>query len=353
MRAIGIDISRWQAPEDLNKPHGIDFKKMHEAADFIIVRAGFGGSAGGAWVDPRVHEYMSELAYLLEQNPLPFTFYWYFRDDVSVIDQVNRFAEVVNRWKFVVNLPLVVDAEVFVKSDAVSTQKIIDFQTEVEKQTGLLVDILYARAWQLNDETTPGLPVVLPFLFIARYSTELDPQYDEPWGNPGDSDNIIPRDYDTWTIWQHTSECPGEKYGVTANTVDECVAHMTVEEMRSWAKLDVPNPPPGGQYGVNADFQKFQVEGAQGVLVFEKDVPTEMKIVQLGFPEGEVARVRLYYVVDEVTFRVKTYKTLERGGVLYYPPKLTLKAGDYFFATLDIAEGFSPKVSMKVMYEDW
>ena len=245
-RPHGIDISKYQAPQDLTLPHGINFAVMLAAVDFLMIRAGFAGSAGGAWTDPRVHEYMKEVKGLLLQNPKPFTFYWYFRDDVSIMEQVNRFSSIVNEYKDVVTLPLVVDAEAFVKTNLVSTQKIKDFQLEVERQTGLLVDTLYGRAGQLNSETTPGLPEVLPYLHVARYDTRLDPQKDEPWIEGGVQEYVEPRDYDKWTFWQYTEHGDESKYGVTvgAKGIDESVFNGTLDELLSFANLDDPIPPP-------------------------------------------------------------------------------------------------------------
>lgn len=248
MRATGVDISKYQSDNskgDWSTPHGVDFKKLIGKAQFLIMRAGYAGSAGGAWVDERIHDYMSDLEQLLRDQPFPFTLYWYFRDDVNIMDQVNVFSAIVNRYKEVINMPLVVDAEVFVKSDAVSTQKIIDFQLEVEKQTGLLVDILYARAWQLNDETTPGLPAYLPHLWIARYSSDLDPQTDQPWGNAGDDPRITPEDYEDWDFWQYDDGgSHGAEYGVVSASIDMNVYNGTQEELREFAKLHEPNDPP-------------------------------------------------------------------------------------------------------------
>ena len=83
MRANGVDISRYQAPEDLAKAHGISFETMLSVVDFLFVRAGFAGSAGGAWTDPRVHVYMEDLYPLLRKDPKPFSFYWYCGNNVS------------------------------------------------------------------------------------------------------------------------------------------------------------------------------------------------------------------------------------------------------------------------------
>lgn len=309
MRAQGIDMSKYQAPQDLGKPHGIDFKTMLDVVDFLFMRAGFAGSAGGAWTDPRVHEYMKDLEVLLLDDPKPFTFYWYFRDDVSIMDQVNRFSTVVNKYKEVVNLPLIVDAEVFVKSDAVSTQKIKDFQAEVENQTGLLVDILYARSWQLNEETTEGLPEVLPNLFVARYVAVRDPQTSEPWGVGTDDPRLTPRDYIEWAFWQYSEGGDERRYGVTAGAIgiDEVVYNGSVEALRSWAKLDQPVDPPidWEKWGKTTADRKVSALGPNASILefFSYDVAWEPQMLSVHGEYRTKVKISLFINGFEIPLR--------------------------------------------------
>jgi GH25 family lysozyme M1 (1,4-beta-N-acetylmuramidase) len=354
MRAVGPDISKYQAPQDLSKPHGIDFKKMHEVSDFIFVRAGYAGSAGGAWADERVYEYMADLEPILMQNPLPFTFYWYFRDDINVMDQANRFSEVVNMFKGVINLPLVVDAEVFVKSDEVSTQKIIDFQTEVENQTGLKVDILYARAWQLNEETTPGLPEVLPYLFVARYpGSSVDPQETEPWGNPGDSPNIEPEDYEDWTFWQHTESADEGKYGVIvgATGIDESVFNGDVEQLREFANLhEPPKDEPIDFALTHAEQHDKNVDGSRE-FVFSQDTTFKPKHLTVQFPKGSMSKFTVKVVVDgvRVLLRRRHLSQYNDWSLYTFAEVLKIKPGDSVIATLE-GDG---DAMVKFVYETW
>lgn len=342
MRPNGIDISKWQAPQDLSKPHGIVFPTMVDKADFMFVRAGFAGSAGGAWVDPRVHEYMEDLWEILDNHPIPFSFYWYFRDDVSVMDQVLRFSAVVNRWKGVVNMPLVVDAEAFTKGNAVSTQKIIDFQIEVERQTGLKVDILYGRAGQLNAETVPGMErgEILPYLFVARYQDGLDPQVDEPWDEGGVQEYVEPRDWDTWKFWQHTEDGDEKRYGVTAGAVgiDEIVFNGTMEELRAFANLDKPVEPEEdwSSLGVCKVEQKVtQVPfGGTAIEYFHNtDTWFVPKMITVQAPSG--VRVTVEYFVDGIGVPLFTRRIGVNKFLNYtLSENLMLAVGDGIIVTL-------------------
>jgi GH25 family lysozyme M1 (1,4-beta-N-acetylmuramidase) len=332
VRPVGVDISKWQAHSDLSKPHGVDFVKLHDKADFIFLRAGYGGSSGGAWTDERVHAYMQDLAPLLQQNPKPFTLYWYFRDDVSVMEQASRFADVVNRWKHVINLDLVVDAEVFVKSDLLSTQKIIDYQTTVETLTGLKVDILYGRAAQLNAETTPGLEEVLPHLWIARYASFLDEQVDEPWE---EGDNVDPRDYEDWLFWQYSASGGGADYGVVSASIDRNVFNGTLEELRALAKLDQPAPPDEDDDDW-APIQDMKVQeetltSAQSYISSFKppsDYHNTPAFISLAFPRGEVGIVKIIAVIGGVPFQVFRLNCKYRDWVFKVFPMMYFQEGD-------------------------
>lgn len=355
-RPIGVDISKWQAHSDLSKPHGVDFVKLHDKADFIILRAGYGGSGGGAWTDERVHDYMKDLEPILLRNPKPFTLYWYFRDDVSVMEQVARYVDVVLRWKEVINLPLVVDAEVFVKSDLVSTQKIIDFQTEVEKATGLKVDILYARAGQLNEETTPGLPAVLPQLFIARYDKGLNPQIDEPWDEGDEQEYVEPRDYDNWVIWQHSASGMGAEYGVVSASIDQDVYHGTLEQLREWAKLDQVVPEPAETKWGDTAIQTVAAIGASGTIEipFSEDKKTvSPKILTVQCAKGTVTKITVKVVVNGVRVLLRRLKGAKYVDYFKhdFDIKLDLNPGDKVLVTLDGVPNAT--ASVKYIYEVW
>ena len=355
-RAVGVDISKWQAERDLNKPHGVDFPKLLSKVAFLILRAGYAGSAGGAWTDERVHDYMKDLETMLLNDPKPFTFYWYFRDDISIMDQVNRFSAVVNRYKEVVNLPLIVDAEVFVKSDAVSTQKIIDFQTEVERQTGLLVDILYARSWQLNNETTPGLEKVLPYIFIARYDPTIDPQTGQPWGNPGDYPQMKPRDYDTWLFFQHQDSGGGSDYGVVSAGIDQDVYNGTIEELRSFAGLDKALPPPvdWDEWGMTVADKKLQTlgPGATALLFFSYDVNFEPQILTIQGSHGLKATISLF--IDGIDFPLRKTQVYYGNSRLYtFQRDFNLSKGDGVIVELTNSTGSPMEAKVKLALEKY
>jgi hypothetical protein len=337
-RPIGPDISKWQAHSDLSRAHGVDFVKLHDKADFIFLRAGYAGSTGGAWVDERVHEYMVDLAPLLRINPKPFTFYWFFRDDVSVMEQAERFAGVVNAWKHVINLDLVIDAEVFVKGALLSTQKIIDFQTTVEAKTQLKAEILYGRAAQLNAETVPGLPEVLPDLWVARYANFLDEQVDEPWE---EGSNVEPRDYDDWTFWQYSASGEGAVWGVVSASIDRNVFNGTLEELRAKAGLDKPEEPDEPDEPWTGTEVETYYTGENFMVKFQSpsgwSVPN---MIGAQFDKSKVGLITVTAVINGVPFRVWRGQYKYRDFMYLSRPEIQMNQGDQIVVEVEpIVEG--------------
>lgn len=351
-RPIGVDISKYQAPQDLGKPHGVVFSTMVEKAAFIVMRAGFAGSAGGAWVDPRVHEYMEDLYDILVQRPIPFAFYWYFRDDVSVVDQANRFSDVVLRWKEVVNLPLVVDAEAFTKDDALSTQKLKDFEVEVERRTKLKVDILYGRAGQLNAETRPGLPGNYPHLWVARYDPRLDSQEDNPWVEGGPQEYVEPRDWDEWTFWQYTESGDEKAYGVTAGAIgiDENVFNGTMEELRSFAGLDKPLPPDDYNWEGNSKVdKKIGHVGTNGVLIEFFAAGEYYQPQFLAVQADYRTYVKIELLLNGTSVPLAKRRVSTTGVSTYsFPQRFILQEGDG--VVVEVENALGSDVKMKLVY---
>jgi hypothetical protein len=297
---------------------------------------------------------MDDLLKLLLNNPIPFTFYWYFRDDVSVMDQVNRFSAVVNRYKEVINLPLIVDAEVFVRSDAVSTQKIKDFQTEVERQTSLKVDILYGRGGQLNAETDPGLQEVLPHLFIARYDTRLDPQVDEPWEEGGPQEYVEPRDWDEWLFWQYSDHSGGKEFGVVSEGIDKNVFNGTVEELRHLAGLDKPVDPPidWDEWGKTTADKKVQEIGVghTALFFFSYNASWEPQMFSIQGNSGVSAKISL--LVNGIEVPLRSARIFSSGYVTYtFPRDYNFKKGDGVVIEVKNDSNTASKVKVKMVYE--
>ncbi|KKK55157.1 hypothetical protein LCGC14_3077430, partial [marine sediment metagenome] len=90
--------------------------------------------------------------------------------------------------------------------------------------------------------TTPGLPEVLPHLWIARYDNRLNEQSGQPWVEGGPQEYVEPRDYDTWAFWQYTETADEKPWGVTAGAIgiDLSVFNGTQEELDRYAGVEEP-----------------------------------------------------------------------------------------------------------------
>lgn len=351
-RPFGLDISKYQAPQDKSIAHGIDFDVMLSKVDFLFVRAGYAGSASlKGHEDERVREYMADLFPRLKANPKPFTFYWFFRDDASITSQATVFSRLVSEFKEVVNLPLIVDAEVFVKGDSTSTQKIVDFQFEVERMTGMLVDILYARSWQLNEETVPGLELVLPYLQIARYHRgegAIDGST-EPWEIPPDNPMLKPRDYDDWDFWQYADgESDAQEYGVGPlgdDDIDKNVYNGTHEELLAWAKIAEPVPPPVDppdppiDYGMEVRSEGKSTSQVHLYTLYPPPNTVVPHLLSLAFGKGEVDTVNVFAVIGGVPFKFTQVNLEYRSFYFFEFPTLWLRPDDYIMVEFIPAEG--------------
>lgn len=363
-RAFGLDISKYQAPQDKSIAHGIDFAKMISMVDFLVVRAGYAGSATlQGHEDERVREYMADLVPLLKQTPIPFTFYWFFRDDASISSQATVFARLVNEFKEVVNLSLVCDAEIFERSISLSTSKLKDFKTEVERMTGLKMEVIYGRGGQLNAETSPGVNLFFPSLWVARYDTRLDPQVDEPWIEGGPQEYVEPRDWDDWLFWQYADgQSDAQEFGVGplgSKSIDKNVANMTAEELYKLANLlpePLPEPEPEPPKDVNAGIVPIVSGGKSDQVQLYTFFPPKAgerqtywaEIFGVAFGKGEVDKINVHLVVGGVSFKWKSYSVRYRDFVFETPPMFYFREDDYILVEVIPVDGKSPHVEVKV-----
>lgn len=362
-RAFGVDISKWQGNGDHSQPHGVDFVKLLSKVDFLIVRAGY-ASTNGVYRDERVVQFMDDLVPLLSQQfkGTPFTFYWYFRDDASVAQQADVFAAVVNKYKAVITLPLVIDAESFVLSPKYSNQKIANFKEMVEPKTGLKVDILYGRAGQLNEETEPDVSLAYPHLWVARYDPALDPQTGQPWVEGGVQEYVEPRDWDKWTIWQYSSTGRGEELGVVSKSIDQNVFNGTVEELLKWAQVEPPVEPPVDPDPGDGEFvtriTNFEVPIVEdfNTLTIQPDGFVNAIGFELNMAKGLVQYCRVFVEADGERVMINKFYCGSRDWLWYELPywvhvspdvKLTLEFQKY--------NSISPTgiVFVNFLTEDW
>ena len=224
------------------------------------------------------------------------------------------------------------------------------------------MDVLYGRAGQLNAETTPGLPEVLPELWIARYDPSLDEQVDEPWEEGPPEEYVEPRDYDEWVYWQFSASGYGGEYGVVSRSIDRNVFNGTHEELRAKANLHEPAPEPKPplsrddtrviRWPVNSPAQSLDIVEAD----VQMDKSTLLYAFQLVFPKGLLKEARVFARVGEN----KEHILFGRYSVQYrdwvydeFPKWVDMNDSMYLTFKFFPVGGIGGTVYVDIVYEEW
>lgn len=202
---LGIDVSKWQGD--------MDWEKAHSAgAQFAFIRAGsITYSTGELYED---YKFVRNSGLAPEHIPY-ISYYWYFRPQWGPKKQADYFTS-LTEGAFR-NLRLVADCETDGGlSDLHCGESIQIFCERVNENTGMW-PMMYTRAYWFNSETDERALWPTLDLWIARYTTKS-----EPWGNPGDSSAITPRDWNDWTFWQWSADSNGRgaEFGAKSASID-------------------------------------------------------------------------------------------------------------------------------------
>ncbi|MGE5379093.1 MAG: SH3 domain-containing protein [Bacteroidota bacterium] len=202
MRKItGPDVSFYQDAPDT--PEGINFVRMNQAADFVIIRAGqnlwpdpdFKGNWGGA-----------------KNAKLPRGSYWFYDSRADPRQQAELWASQLDGD--LGELPLFADLEETYKGPFAGWTNWKTFLERLKslvgnKEIGIYTAFYY---WQTNAPNASTQPAELEYfhsypLWIANYGTS-QPLVPKPW--------IA----DEWLFWQYTSSGDGFYYGVESLEID-------------------------------------------------------------------------------------------------------------------------------------
>jgi len=214
IRAVGIDISKWQGAFD-----------DQGNIDFIIQKV----SEGLAY-DSRYWDMLPDVQEIDRRGG-----YHYFRTAVSPYDQANFFnaGQGGQGFKF-----LVMDWE---GRNNVMDEKGMDalwiFYCELRPLTTKPI-WLYCTEYAFRDllDHNPGW-IEVPFM-VARYpGGDVDPQTDEPL--------FLDMEDVTWIAWQWEADGngKGEEYGVSSEDIDMDVFNGTVEELDEHLNISAPVEP--------------------------------------------------------------------------------------------------------------
>jgi GH25 family lysozyme M1 (1,4-beta-N-acetylmuramidase) len=207
MRAIGIDISKWQGAFD-----------YQDNIDFIIQKV-----SEGTYYDLRFWEMVEDV----HEVPIRGA-YHYFRTEMNPIDQAVFFnaAQGGEDFQF-----LAMDYEGHGNTlDKLGAQRFWEFYQKLKELTDKPI-VLYTTEYILRDNLAvwnEGWNDV-PF-WVARYA-DLDEHSDTP---------LFLGEKDYWYLWQYSPRGDGEQYGVSSDHVDLNVWNGTIETMRQWLECEPP-----------------------------------------------------------------------------------------------------------------
>lgn len=233
-KIIGPDVSFYQ--NDPNTPNGIDFNRMNQSADFVIIRAG-----QNLWADKEFKTSWSKAKAI----GMPRGSYWFYDSRADPKQQAELWVNVLAGDMG--ELPLFADLEETYGGafgGPTNWKKFIDRLKELvgQKEIGIYTACYY---W-LNHGPT-----------VAK---DLDYFHQYPlWiANYGVSTPLIPKPWTTneWILWQFTSMGNGAAYGAESKEID--LNYFNGDANQFAVRFNVPVPddtappdPSGKKYVVN------------------------------------------------------------------------------------------------------
>jgi len=220
--ALGPDISFYQ--DDNSTPEGVDFNKMRERSDFVVIRAG-----QNTWIDPDFkHNWKAA-----KEAGLPRGSYWFYDSRSEPKAQAKLWRDALGDDQG--ELPLFADFEESYDGPYAGWQKWYAFLEYVKKLMPDKEIVIYTGYyyWKENAPDPNLHPESLEYfhqypLWIARYGTS-EPLVPAPW------------DEGEWTFWQFTEHGDGAEFGVETAGIDLNYFNGTPEELRERFNIvDVP-----------------------------------------------------------------------------------------------------------------
>ncbi|MGD8403461.1 MAG: SH3 domain-containing protein [Anaerolineales bacterium] len=229
--ALGPDVSFYQ--DDASTPQRIDFKKMNQAADYVIIRAG-----QNLWPDRDIkHNWSASKA-----AGLPRGSYWFYDSRAEPKRQAEKWVETLDGD--LGELPMFADIEETYGGQYAGWRKWYDFLERLKELVGQKEIAIYTAYyyWRDNAPNPDTEPQNLEYfhqypLWIANYNVTT-PRVPKPW------------DTDEWLFWQFTESGDGELYGVESKEIDLNYFNGDAVAFRERFGLDQPPPGAGEKYRV-------------------------------------------------------------------------------------------------------
>ena len=218
---IGPDVSFYQ--DDPGTPEGIDFVKMRQNAEFVIIRAG-----QNLWPD-------SDFAYnwsAARDAGMARGSYWFYDSRAEPKRQAELW--VAQLGNDLGELPLFADFEESYGGPYTGWQTWYDFLERLKALVGEKEICIYTAYyyWRDNAPNATTQPDNLYYfhqypLWIANYGATV-PKVPKPWGD------------EEWLFWQFTESGDGKLYGVESNAIDLNYFNGDLETFRQRFGLQAP-----------------------------------------------------------------------------------------------------------------
>src|SRR5574341_857011 len=221
-RIIGPDVSFYQ--DDPGTTRGIDFARMNQVSDFVIVRAG-----QNQWVDTDFETNWRGA----KQAGLPRGSYWFYDSRADPRRQAELWVDILNGDRG--ELPLFADIEEVYGGPFAGWQHWRTFLERLralagQKEIGIYTAYFYWRDNAPNPTTQPNeLEYFHRYsLWIANYVAN-QPLVPKPWGT------------NEWLFWQFTAMGDGPAYGVESLDID--LNYFNGDAQAFARRFNVPVPP--------------------------------------------------------------------------------------------------------------
>jgi GH25 family lysozyme M1 (1,4-beta-N-acetylmuramidase)/SH3-like domain-containing protein len=283
---IGPDISFYQ--DDDATPEGVDFAKMKENAEFVIIRVG-----QSQWIDS---DFRTNWA-AAKAVGLPRGSYWFYDSRSDPKRQAELWANALKDDPG--ELPLCADFEDNYGGPHGGWRK---WYTFLENMKNLLPGkeiVIYTASfyWQQNGPDPETEASSLEYfhqypLWIANYQVSK-PNVPAPWGE------------DEWLWWQYTAHGDGATYGVESKNIDLNYFNGDLDAFRARFDLSTsPTPPVTTTYKVDLSLRESPSKDASvlGNLAQDDEVEkldTKTDWVKVRRADGLVGWVLADYLVAQ------------------------------------------------------
>ena len=233
---VGPDVSFYQ--DDPGTPQEINFERMNNSADFVIIRSG-----QNLWVDPDFKNNWRRA----KEAGLPRGSYWFYDSRADPRQQAELWFNLLNGDMG--ELPLFLDLEESYRGTFTGWQHWKTFLERLRALAGSKEIGIYTAYHYWQDNAPFSQPTELEYfhrypLWIANYGV-AQPLVPKPWATS------------EWLFWQFTASGDGPFYGAESLEIDLNNFNGNAQAFAQRFNVPVPEDPTppdpaGNQYRVNA-----------------------------------------------------------------------------------------------------